>query len=256
MILLAKKWYIKICRYVFRQKYMTIMSGVLKGYKWPTDRSYEYIIGNNEDESVLSEFCSWFKDDSVFYDLGSNIGYYSFMANTIIKNGKIYAIEPSTFNNVLFKKLVQLNSKKISQNNILLKEFAISDKEKTVSFSDDIYLAEGNAIVSEETNFTANTIQVKCYSIDELIKMNYAPPTVIKIDIEGAEYDALVGARNTLLKYKPNLLLATHNCLVPMIKEKCISFLEEIGYVIKHTGYHNKTKEGLDDYIAIYKQKI
>ncbi|MEI9956355.1 MAG: hypothetical protein WDM90_08655 [Ferruginibacter sp.] len=50
--------------------------------------------------------------------------------------------------------------------------------------------------------------------------------------------------------------MATHNCIVPGIKEKCITYLQDLNYVLMHTGYHNKTIDGLDDYIAIHKEKL
>ena len=86
--------------------------------------------------------------------------------------------------------------------------------------------------------------------------MGYPAPNVIKIDIEGAEYDALIGATNTLIKYKPNLLLATHNCKVPGVKEKCLAYLKELGYTLEHTGYQNRAIAGLDDYIAIHRDNL
>jgi len=226
------------------------------GYQWPTDRSYEYIIGNNEPEEVMDEFCSWFTPNSVFYDVGSNIGYYSFIANTFISSGKIYAFEPTAFNNDIFRQLLMLNKKRMTNSNIEILEWAVSDTEKEAEFSNNTIFAEGNTYVLNADTFKGDTIKVKCYSIDELLAMGYAAPDIIKIDIEGAEYDALIGATGTLKKYKPNLLLATHNCKVPGIKEKCMHYLEELGYALKHTGYHNKTKAGLDDYIAVHKEKM
>lgn len=253
---LIKYWYIKCCRYLLNKKYLKVISGPLKGMKWPTSRSYEYIIGNYEPAEVINEFYSWLKPGSVFYDIGSNIGYFSFIANTIISSGKIYAFEPTVFNNDIFKKLVLLNHKKLQWNNIELKEFAISDTEKEVHFSNNKIFAEGNTYVAGLNSFAGEKVRVTCYSIDSLVKMGYAPPDVLKIDVEGAELDVLKGAKDTLLKYTPHILLATHNCKVPGIKEKCIFFLEESGYILKHTGYQNKSKPGLDDYIAIHRSKF
>jgi FkbM family methyltransferase len=254
--LLFKYGYIKICRYIFKKKYLPIMAGPLKGYLWPTERSYEYIIGNNEPEEVMNEFCSWFSAGSVFYDIGSNIGFYSLIANRLILSGKIYAIEPTTFNNNLFKQLLVLNKKKMPCNNIELLAFAVSDTEKEVDFSNNTIFAEGNTYVLREINFKSDTVKVKCYSIDRLLQMGYSAPGIMKIDIEGAEYDALIGATDTIKKYTPNIFLATHNCIVPGIREKCVQYLEELGYVLKHTGYHNKSMAGLDDYLAVHKHRI
>ncbi len=232
------------------------MAGPLKGYQWPTSRSYEYILGNNEPAEVMQQFCSWFKPGSVFYDVGSNIGFYSFIANRYIVSGKIYAIEPMPFNNRLFKELLLLNKEKVAKNNIEILEFAIADTEKEVEFSNDEVFAEGNTYVSSAVAFAGEKIKIQCYSVDKLVQMGYAVPDVIKIDIEGAEYDALIGAAGTLKKYTPNIFLATHDCIVPGIKDKCIQYLEAAGYVVKHTGYHNKNMNGLDDFIAIHKNKL
>lgn len=232
------------------------MAGPLKGYLWPTERSYGYIIGNQETKHVINTFCSWLTPYSVFYDLGSNIGYFSFIANIYITKGKIYAFEPTGFNIDLFKHLQLLNKKLLIHNSIKLLEFAISDSEKEVEFSYNKILAESNTYVESTVIYTGERIKVKCYSIDGLVEMGYPAPNVIKIDIEGAEYDALIGATNTLIKYKPNLLLATHNCKVPGVKEKCLAYLKELGYTLEHTGYQNRAIAGLDDYIAIHRDNL
>jgi FkbM family methyltransferase len=254
--LLVKYWYIKICRYLLQKKYLPIMAGPLKGYQWPVNRSYDYITGTNETEQVMAEFCSWLKPGTVFYDIGSNIGYYSFIANTFITTGKIYAIEPTAFNNDLFQQLVLINKNKLKSNVIQVCPFAIADTAKEVSFSNDTVFAEGNSYVTTINNDKAEKIKVQCYSVDGLLQMGFAIPDVIKLDVEGAEYDALIGARETLQKYKPNLLLATHDCIVPGIKEKSVQYLQALGYIVQHTGYHNKAMAGLDDYIAVHKDKL
>ena len=53
--------------------------------------------------------------------------------------------------------------------------------------------------------------------LDGLLKLQYNKPDVIKIDVEGGA-DVLKGAMDTLRTYKPNLLLATHDCHLPSVK--------------------------------------
>ena len=50
------------------------MAGPLKGYLWSTASSYDYILGEYEDPATLKLFMSWLKPDSVFYDVGANVG--------------------------------------------------------------------------------------------------------------------------------------------------------------------------------------
>ena len=234
------------------------MAGPLKGFLWSTSASYDYILGEYEDPATLKLLLSWLKTDSVFYDIGSNIGFHALTANTLISTGKIYAFEPMPAARVIFEKHINLNSKLIVSNNIALSPMAISDAIKTVEFSNDIAHSDGNTYIKESYVFcgTKNKIIVQCQSIDGLIKQGYEKPDIIKIDVEGAEYDVLVGAKNALEQYRPNILLATHDCHLPGVQEKCVGFLKELGYDLQHTGRHNKHMDGLDDYIAIHKSKL
>jgi FkbM family methyltransferase len=251
---LTRRYYIKAGRYLLGRKFMKVMTGPLKGYLWTTASSYEYLLGNYEDPMVMEALSSWLKSPTVFYDLGANVGYYSLLANRFITTGKIYAFEPMPLNRHIFEQHLQLNKKKIADNNILLLPFAISDREKEIVFSNNSNQRDGNTYISGSELFknSGETITVKCFSIDELIRQGFAAPDIIKIDVEGAEYDVLLGAIDTLKRYRPNVLLATHDCHLPGVRDKCVNFLKDLGYNLQDTGHHNKQVPGLDDYIAIY----
>ena len=234
------------------------MAGPLKGYLWSTSSSYDYILGQYEDPETMKFFLAWLKPDSVYYDIGSNIGFHALTANRVINTGKIYAFEPMPAVRAIFEKHISLNSKLIISNSIKIFPIAISNKEKQVEFSNDITHRDGNTYIKESYIFagTENKITVQCQSIDGLMQQGYDKPDIIKIDVEGAEYDVLTGAENTLQLYQPNILLATHDCHLPGVQEKCVHFLEQLGYQLQHTGKHNKYMDGLDDYIAIHKSKL
>ncbi|MFT5394239.1 MAG: FkbM family methyltransferase [Gammaproteobacteria bacterium] len=53
-------------------------------------------------------------------------------------------------------------------------------------------------------------IDVKTASMDALLSVGATPPTVIKIDIEGGEYAALLGGTKLLRGYRPAIFLSTH----------------------------------------------
>ena len=234
------------------------MAGPLKGYLWSTASSYEYILGNYEDPATEAVFLSWLKPGSVFYDIGGNVGYHALTANRFITSGRIYSFEPLPAVRKIFETHIELNKKRISSDNISLLPFAISDSEKQVGFSDNPSRQEGNTYIKGSVVFTGaeNKITVQCYSIDGLLKQGYDKPDIIKIDVEGAEYDVLQGALNTLQQHKPGILLATHDYHLPGVQEKCVHFLQQLGYRLKHTGSYNKQLEGLDDYIAIHESRL
>ena len=253
-----KRGLIKIKRYIFRQQFLPVMAGPLQGYRWTTASSYEYILGNYEDAETIKIFLSWLKPDSVFYDIGANIGFHALVANRVISQGKIYAFEPMPAVLQIFEKHISLNSSQLINNNIKIFPIGISDVEKQVEFSNDEKQKDGNTYIKESPVFkkSANKILVPCYSIDGLLAEGYAKPTILKIDVEGAELDVLHGAVNTLRECKPNILLATHDCHLPGVKDNCVHFLQELGYKLQHTGNHNKQMIGLDDYIAIHQSRL
>lgn len=233
------------------------MAGPLKGYLWSTACSYEYILGDYEDPKTMEAFLSWLKPGMTFYDLGANVGFYTLTANKILSSGTIYSFEPSPSSRKIFEQHVHLNKKMMTANNISLLPFAISDAMKEVEFSDGVQ-REGHTYIKQSTVFShaTNKITVQCYSIDTLLQQGYKEPDVLKIDVEGAEYDVLQGAVNTLQLYKPNILLATHDCHLPGVQEKCVQLLKQLGYIVKHTGNYNKQMDGLDDYIAIHQERL
>ena len=234
------------------------MDGPLKGYLWSTRSNYDYILGTYENPVILEECRKWFKADTVFYDLGANIGFYALLANRFITTGKIYSFEPVSFVRDQFEKHLELNKNLIGADNIRLMPFAISDGEKEISFSADKDQTEGNTYILSSPFFKTGkkTTLVKSYSIDELIQQGYDKPDIIKIDVEGAEYDVLKGAAETISQFTPHIILATHDCHLPGVKDNCIRCLEGMGYILKDMGNYNIHFPGLDNFIAVHKSRI
>ena len=253
-----KRWYIKIARYIFRQHFLPVMAGPLEGFRWSTSSPYEYILGSYEDPKTQQQLLSWLKPGTVFYDIGSNVGFHALLAGRVMSNGTIYAFEPIPAVREILEQHISLNKKMISGSHIRVLPVAIADREKEVEFSNDLSHRDGNTYIPGSYVFagTQNKIKVQCHSIDGLIEQGYKIPGIIKIDVEGAEYDVLLGAKNTLQQYCPHILLATHDCHLPGVQKKCVQLLEEMGYHVQHTGTHNKHMAGLDDYIATHKSKF
>jgi FkbM family methyltransferase len=78
-------------------------------------------------------------------------------------------------------------------------------------------------------------MRVRVHSIDELFRAGRLPrPNFIKMDIEGAEADALRGAIGVLRDCRPTILLSTHGHEVHV---ECESLLKELGYRLRPFGH-------------------
>lgn len=145
------------------------------------------------------------KENDVFYDIGANIGAYSFVAyiNTSGKC-KIYSFEPgfSTYNNLCHN--IYLNN---FQDKIIPLNIALSDKSGIDEFR---YSSLFSGFAEHPgINKDNNTSQFKKrfvfsqkifkYSLDDVVaKMNLDLPNHLKIDVDGHEFYVLSGAEETL----------------------------------------------------------
>ncbi len=88
-------------------------------------------------------------------------------------------------------------------------------------------------------------------ALDEYIADGRKPPDFIKMDIEGGEYEALLGLRRTLKTQHPRLVIETHGIDV---ERRCITLLRGLGYqvtVIPMSRWFQETRpEGHNRWIA------
>jgi FkbM family methyltransferase len=187
-------------------------------------------------EPELPIFLSKIKADSIVLDLGANVGTFSLKAAKITQpNGKVIAVEPIPFIFDNLKTNVRLNGFQ----NIVLINAAAADKDGEAKLNLGINYHTSSSIVRAESG---NSILVKTVSIDNVLKLENIPKLdLIKMDIEGAEYLAIRGMKEALIKYRP-LILFENNF-------QARTELEAIGY---ECGFFNKndkwvsTKDGFN----------
>jgi FkbM family methyltransferase len=140
----------------------------------------------------------YMKCNSVFIDVGANVGLWTeYMAK---KDVKVYAFEPSP---EPFKKLKGL-SKRYS--NIVLFPHALGEADYKAELK--LHKSSGHAsLTMESSDYTGNHISVAVRSLDSF---NIQDVGLIKIDTEGYEIPVLLGAKNTILKSKPRLIVEVH----------------------------------------------
>ncbi|MEM2369243.1 MAG: FkbM family methyltransferase [Candidatus Pacearchaeota archaeon] len=77
-------------------------------------------------------------------------------------------------------------------------------------------------------------------SIDNYVRKFKIAPTLIKIDVEGDEVNVLNGAKFTLKKFKPKIIVETHS---DELKARCLNILNKLGYRVVNKVYMTKQVE-------------
>jgi FkbM family methyltransferase len=93
--------------------------------------------------------------------------------------------------------------------NVQVRSEAVSKQKGTFSFYDtgDV-VSNANSLI--QTDRSSNKIEVNAISLDEFAEEQKAKIDCLKIDVEGAELDALEGAKNVFTKMRPVALLSLH----------------------------------------------
>ena len=128
--------------------------------------------------------------------------------STIGENGFVYAFEFIPRNIEIIEINLDLN-KCISKRIKIVKNAVWSESNKNVYYIDQ---GPGSTVKFEE--FDGYQGVCKSLSIDDLVeKENISKVDFIKMDIEGAEPKALIGALNTIKKFKPKLAISIYHNL-------------------------------------------
>ncbi|MDQ6948841.1 MAG: FkbM family methyltransferase [Actinomycetota bacterium] len=122
-------------------------------------------------------------------DIGANIGYYTLLAAAGIgASGRVLAFEPDEENFRVLCRNVAANS----DSNVAPYRLAVSDSSDPVN----LYLCEGNKGDHRTYEVPGRaSVSVSCVMLDSFPDLMGCAPSVIKMDIQGAEMRALQGMR-------------------------------------------------------------
>ena len=187
--------------------------------------SNEITLDGVFEKKELATFIGWLKSldiptkESVCIDIGANIGNHSLYFSDYYQ--KVYSFEPSKkiFN------MLSLNSKLV--NNIECFNLGCSNQDKTALLSSISTNRGGSFILSEEREGEIEKIEVKPLDITlkDLHKIG-----LIKIDVEGHEYEVLEGAEKTIKDNMPIILFEQHENDFSDNSSPSIEFLKKVGY--------------------------
>lgn len=157
----------------------------------------------------------------VVYDIGANTGIYTVLAcRSVGANGRVFSFEPATMN--LFYLNENIRANHFVNCEIIPK--AVSNLDGTVQFGLGKESCLGKILAD-------GLLRVPSTSLDSFVSSGRPVPQLLKIDVEGGEYDVLSGALKVLLKAKPTIFLATHG---EKVHADCCDLLEKLGYTLQN----------------------
>ena len=159
--------------------------------------------------------------DKVVVDIGANIGYYALMEAKA--GATVFAIEPVPDNFKSLSSNIELNEYKT----IETYQMAIGSKNTTVRMA----LSEKSNLHVITTDDNGNGIDVKVMKLDDFL-IGKKTPDIVRMDVEGYEYNIIKGMPKTLDKMKQGswLFIEVHN--IPN-KGELFNIINEAGFVKK-----------------------
>jgi FkbM family methyltransferase len=189
-----------------------------------------YLAGTSEpgEQELLLKCC---RQGSVVYDLGANCGFYAVIAARAVgPAGKVYAFEPTP----LFAERIRTNAALNSFGNLETIEAAVSGRDGVISFT----VSEShttNSIHEARDPLRQSTILVRSVRLDTFAA-DHRPPSLLLLDIEGAEIEGLESGLETISRHRPIIMVEVH-----WLGNAFIDFFEE---KLRPLGYSGSTYDG------------
>jgi FkbM family methyltransferase len=218
---------------VFDLTRCTYYNDKLKAYMCFIDKSTADMLLNNYESEVFSFFIP--QPNDVVIDVGANIGYFTIYASRKVgKNGLVIALEPMDEAYDCLIKNLRLNR----IDNVKPFKLALWSSETTLklygtkgAFTSAISKVDVfKKLIQQKKLELIKEYEIKTIKLDDLIKnINLSKVDWIKIDVDGSEYEVILGSMNTLKRFKPKLIIEIHN---QEIGNKILKILKNLGYKV------------------------
>lgn len=164
------------------------------------------------------------KPGDVFMDVGAYIGWYTIQAAKAVgSSGRVIALEPDAYNRRQLEENLALND---------LASCAVVPVAAWFEIA-EIGWRSDDVPVWSKVDRVSNGGSVRAATIDSLVSdFGLTNLNWIKMDIEGAEIEALQGAERILGRFRPVLFIEIHETLDAVSR-----FLAKCGYVIEKSEF-------------------
>jgi FkbM family methyltransferase len=171
----------------------------------------------------------------VFIDVGANVGAFSLVAARLVgPQGRVIAYEPSPRE---FGRLaMQIEMNQLAQ--VTLRQAGLAEQPGMAMLHlADVHSSGLNTLASRfvyQDTVSGGNCEVKLATLDDEAKsLNLARLDMLKIDVEGWETQVLMGARGTLARFRPILIIE----VLQLALKDSGSSVEALEYWLHEFGY-------------------
>lgn len=182
--------------------------GPLAGYRmyidWAQFRSFVY--GTWEPE-IVAPILANVKRGMTAVDIGAHIGYYTLLLSKCVGSaGRVISYEPLPANFALLRQNIELNGLRQVQ---AFPQAVFSQCAELELNGPNDAANPGTASLVCDTGGKRSA--VSAVTLDSVMADLGLRPDFIKIDVEGAETDVLLGAKETIARWHPKMLIELHH---------------------------------------------
>ena len=209
-------------------EWVKIQQGFAKGLWIRIDISRErsWWAGTHEPaiQKILRQIVG---EDTVLYDVGAHIGFFSLPAARIA--ARVIAFEPDPENAARLRAHVVRN--RLGHKIEVLETALWSDTAPSITFRTGVPRSQGGVACEghQPVLATGSLIQVRATRLDDFASGGMPAPQIIKVDVEGAALEVLIGALETIRTSRSTLIIEVHTCFE---YDGVLQFLEPLSYEV------------------------
>jgi FkbM family methyltransferase len=214
-----------------------------RGVFWIDPLSYfgrQLALGQEHEPETAQVLREHLGAGSTFVDLGAHEGYFTVQAAKLCgKRGKVYAIEPQP----RCDQVIRVNCRLNDCTNVAVLRMAVSDHVGHLTLYPHPATNSGATSISRRARGPVRRLEVPCTTLEALFDAEGTGDIdLLKVDIEGAEYEAILGSGAVFRRGQVKALCLEYH---PQILEQrklragdIHTFLSACGYESRPSGGH------------------
>jgi len=185
---------------------LPVLRGPARGIRLPLTEP-RYLFGSYE-SPVQAALAAHLRPGDVFWDVGAHIGFFTLLGSRLVgAEGRVHAFEPLPRNRRLLEAALAANG----STNVEVHELAVTSSTGEAALKGHRSSAMWSLM---ENKGTDERLTTPTTTLDDL-RGSFEPPHVLKVDVEGVEYEVMRGGTRFLDEHRPLLIVEFFPSSVP-----------------------------------------